>query len=144
MACATCREIDKRIDEAYGAHLPLGRHTIMNGAAVNLGESEAVQEAQRAHLDYIVEQMQALRRFGHEQATVVQRTLMPRTYREASIVPTDVWEEHAKPSWQASCDAWLKYVGLTNFEGLHTGMLRLYDCGEYERPEHVPGPDWRP
>lgn len=145
LACQTCRSVNAAIRDAYGTFLPLGRHSIMNGGAVDLSEPDPhIRARQQAHLDDVVEGMRGLLAWGQLQAREIHESLMPAEYLTASRIPTDVWQAHAQASWQASGNAWLGYNGLADFGELHDRMLRLYAIGRLPRPPIVPPRDWQP
>jgi hypothetical protein len=145
LACGTCRNVNDAIRDAYGARLPLGRHSLMNGGAVDLSEPDPqIRARQQAHLDEVLVGMRGLYAWGLLQAREIHETLMPAVYLTAARIPTEVWQAHAKASWRASCTAWLGYSGLADFGELHDRMLRLYASGRLPAPLTVPPRDWQP
>lgn len=147
LGCESCRAVNARIGSAYGqqVRLPLGRHSIMNGAAVRLDRRDpAVRKAQAGRLAWIGRRWDALFDWRRAQAAVLQSTLLPPHCRTAPFVPIAVWEDHIHGSWMASCEAWLGCVGLQSYRQLHNEASYLYAIGILPAPESIPEPDWIP
>jgi hypothetical protein len=145
MACPDCRAVNSEIKDQFAACLPLGRHSLMNGGAVDLSEPRKwIRDRQQAHLAEVVDGMRSLADWKRQQADRIHATLMPSRFRAAGRIPTDEWVAHAEPSWDASCRAWLDYCDLSDFEELHDRMLRLYSAGRIPWPPFIPIRGWRP
>lgn len=145
LACPNCRAVNQAIRQAYGTFLPLGRHSIVNGAAVDLSEPDPrIRARQRARLEDVVQGMGSWRNWKRQQADRIQATRMPLEYRAAERIPTDVWVAHAQPSWEASCRSWLDYSDLADFEELHDRVLRIYSVGRLPWSAAIPVRGWEP
>ena len=113
--CESCRAVDRRAASLFGGRriLPLGQHSIMNGASIRLSTPEG------PGLTATFEQFAALGRGWQDldswavlegDRLVAQ---IPEEVRRADEqVPLPRWQEWFPPSRAASADAFVRLIGL--------------------------------
>jgi hypothetical protein len=107
LACEDCRAVNGALESAWGFRpFALGRHSIMNGIAVQGGTSPEVQEQQLARLDEFRRHVQRLHEWEHQEFSRPATEFDP----EADI-PLRVWQERWMPSRAASWDAFTRLTG---------------------------------
>jgi hypothetical protein len=137
--------VNAAIKAAYGApvRLPLGRHSIMNGAGIRLAEEDPdIRAAQEERFEFLSVEWGRLFDWQKEHARHLQSRLLPSPYQESDFLPTAVWEEHVVGRMEHSRQAWLDCSGLASYAELHEHAVALADLGLLDPP--TVGADWRP
>ena len=90
-ACEVCLKFNRRLQSKYGASLPLGRHSIMNGLSIPLNAPKEVQDEGINELMNFVETVESIADWGALQARVLFESV-PMWEREPFITVAR-WEE---------------------------------------------------
>lgn len=109
LACRDCREMDARIAGLFGLDrtgLPLGRHSIMNGAAIRV--TDAYDPAQGKRLAAALNQMGWIQDQGRARARAIADQHFPDRH---GAVPLWEWQQALPPGPATSLTALMDLLG---------------------------------
>lgn len=109
LACPDCRSMDARIARLLGLErtgLPLGRHSIMNGAAIRLADGYDPKQADR--LVAAIRRMGWLQDHGRTKARALADLHFPNQHGH---IPLWRWQQATPPGQQTSLTALLELLG---------------------------------
>ena len=88
--CEACLKFNRSLGSKYGASLPLGRHSIMNGLSIPVSATKEVQEEGIKQLMNFFETLQSIADWGDLQARVLFESIP--TWRKETFISLDIWE----------------------------------------------------
>lgn len=88
--CKACLKFNRSLGRKYGASLPLGRHSIMNGLSIPVSATKEVQEEGIKQLMNFFETLQSIADFGDLQARVLFESIP--AWRKETFISLDIWE----------------------------------------------------
>lgn len=109
LACEPCRRIDEQIAALLGGRqfLPLGRHSIMNGASVAIDAAPVARDAQTQGLVVAVASWKSLGDWASQEA---QRLARAGNFPEAGSIRWSEWSTSHPASGSASRDSYRRLI----------------------------------
>ncbi len=136
LACPDCRAMNTRIAGLMGLSgtgLPLGRHSVMNGAAIRLADGHDPKQAER--LAAAVNRSGSLQQHGRARA----RSLADRHFPDQhGHIPLWQWQQATPPGPRTSLTALIELLGDGLPAHLHEAAAKLAEGGDAEQPEAWP------
>jgi hypothetical protein len=118
--CEACLKFNRILGSKYGASLPLGRHSIMNGLSIPVSATKEVQEEGIKQLMNFFETLQSIADWGDLQARVLFESIP--TWRKETFISLDIWEaKFALSTVKAttrSVNAFKEYLQIEDFSAL--------------------------
>ena len=120
-ACLNCMTFDAVLGEEFEGEmfLPLGRHTAMNGAAVEDGTDDVAQLAASEAIEAVLAQWESLLSWKSSEVRLLARQA---GFKNGDSVTLAQWQFANPPSRQASLDAYLRLI-----ETSHAWVFGLTD-----------------
>ena len=108
-ACVTCRKFDRAIARALGGKvfLPLGLHSIMNGAAISLQAEEYVQQAQIDAVMTVARNWESL--FKYKERIVLEMASINK-WEDLDFVPWVDWALQFPSTFESSLASYMKLI----------------------------------
>ena len=108
-ACLNCMTFDAVLGEEFEGDmfLPLGRHTVMNGAIIEHDAIDIVQQAQSEGVDVVLAQWESLLNW---RSSEVRHLATQAGFKNGDTVTLVQWQYANPPSRQASFDAYLRLL----------------------------------
>ena len=126
-ACVTCRRFDRAVARELGGKvfLPLGLHSIMNGAAISVRAEELVQQAQIDAVMTVARNWGSL--FDYKLELVKEMTESVGSENLEAVPWTD-WSAKFPSSFEESLTAYLRLTN-RNYKWLETVLPRINEEG---------------
>ena len=108
-ACVTCRKFDRAIARAMGGKvfLPLGLHSIMNGAAISVQAEDYVQKAQIDAVMSVARNWESL--FKYKERIVLEMA-SSNQWEKQDLVPWVDWSHQFPSTFESSLAAYMKLI----------------------------------
>lgn len=118
--CEVCLKFNRSLASKYGASLPLGRHSIMNGIAIPIHATGSEQEEGIAEMLNFLDKAQGLTDWGNLQARILFESIP--MWRKEPFIRLGRWEEKFALSkvkaTSRSVQMFKDYLRINDFEEL--------------------------